>query len=105
GRQGALVARGLVAMNDVLVDQRVDDRLGVLEGGRGIGLVAGGDSVDDFPQRRAHACAERHVAIAVRFSSTGGFFSRLCIRHEGISTNGVVLRPRSVMTDLYLVNA
>src|SRR5688500_4735184 len=82
GRQRALVARGLVAMDDVLVDQRVDQRLRVLEGGGGIGLLAGGEGVVDLAQGRAHARTQRDVASAVGFSSTGGFFGRLGIRHE-----------------------
>src|SRR5262245_61402836 len=73
--QGALVARGLVAMDDVLVDQRVDHRLGFLERLHGIGLVAGGEGVVDLAQRRAHTRTQRDVTRAVGLSSTGGFFS------------------------------
>src|SRR5688572_6313104 len=62
--EGALVASGLVAVDDVLVDQRIDHRLRVLEGGGGIGLLAGGERVVDFAQGRTHARAKRDVTGA-----------------------------------------
>src|ERR1044072_4181387 len=79
GRQGSLVASSLVAMNDVLVHQRVDHRLGFLEGSHGIGLVAGGEGVVDLAQGSAHARTQRAVAVAVGLSSTCGFFRRTCV--------------------------
>ena len=75
------MASGLVAMDDVLVDQRVHQRLGFLQGGHGFGLVAGGQRVVDLAQGGTHARTQRHVAGAVGLSSTGGFFSRLGIGH------------------------
>src|SRR6185436_13453349 len=53
GRQCALVARGLVAVNDVLVHQRIHQRLGFLEGGHRVGLVTGGEGIVDLAQGRA----------------------------------------------------
>src|SRR6185295_10308373 len=74
GRQRALVASGLVAVDHVLVDQRIHQRLRFLEGGHGIGLVAGGEGIVDLAQGGTHARTQRHVAVTVGLCSTGGFF-------------------------------
>src|SRR6478609_9169063 len=58
GGEAALVARGLVLVEEVLVGDRVDDRLGGLEELGGLGLVAGGERLlhvfDDGAELRAH---------------------------------------------------
>ncbi len=54
-RETALVPGGLVAMDDLLVDHRVDDRDGYCVALLGIILLTGGDGVRDPADGGAHA--------------------------------------------------
>ena len=61
GRQAALQASGLVLVEDALVGDRIDHALGRLEGVTGLGLVAGGDSLQHALDSGAEFGAQRGV--------------------------------------------
>ena len=66
---------GLVAVNDLFVDQRVDDRHRFFVGLGGRFPVARLDGGGDPPDGGAHARAQGDVTDAVFIRLTGGFFS------------------------------
>jgi hypothetical protein len=67
GGQGALVARGLVAMNDVLVDQRIDDRLGIFQAVLASVLLPAATASTTL--RRAERMRERSATLRLRLVS------------------------------------
>ena len=66
-------------MNDVLVDQRVDDRHGFAVAGARLFLVATLDGGRDLADGAAHARAQGDVVCAVLLGLPGGFFRGLGI--------------------------
>ena len=83
----ALVPVGLVAMNDLLVDQRVDDRDGLAVAGTGGFLVATFDGGSDLADGTAHARTKGNIACAVLLSLFGGFFRGLGIGQRTLRKN------------------
>jgi tetratricopeptide (TPR) repeat protein len=81
GIELALVARRLVGVNDALADHGVDDGLGGLERGSGLGLVTGTDGVQDLLDRAAQPRAGGHVVRATPDGLLGALFCGLDVRH------------------------
>jgi len=89
GRQATLVPCGLVAVDDLLAHERVDDRDGLAVAGSGRLFVAADDGGRHVAHRGAHARAQRHIAGAVLLCLTGSFFGGPGIGHEiSVSTAG-----------------
>src|SRR5258708_35160266 len=82
GREAALVPRGLVAVDDLLAHQRVDDRYGLDVARSGRLRVTPGDGRVHVAHRRAHARAQRYIAGAVLLSLPGGFLGGLGVGHN-----------------------
>jgi hypothetical protein len=89
GRQATLVPCGLVAVDDLLAHERVDDGNGLVVAALGHVLLAADDSRRHVAHRGAHARAQRHIAGAVLLGLTGSFFGGLGIGQEiSVSTAG-----------------
>src|SRR6266513_1189074 len=82
GRQATLVPCGLVAVDDLLAYERVDDRDGLVVAALGRLFVAAGESRRHVAHRGAHARAQRHIAGAVLLCLTGSLFGGLGIGQE-----------------------
>ena len=69
-------------MDDLLTDERIDDRDGFLVGVLSGRLVALGDGRGHLADRCAHAGAQGNVAGAVLLSLAGSLFGGLGIGHS-----------------------
>ena len=78
--EAALVARGLVAVNDALIHHAVDDRGCFGERAGGFRMLAGLERQGRLPDGAAQLRGERVVAGAMRRRLSGSFFSRFRIR-------------------------
>ena len=65
--QPALVASGLVLVDDALVNHAVDDGHGILVGCRGSVFVAGITGLDDILDLCPHEGAHAHIGLAGLF--------------------------------------
>ena len=74
-------------MNDLLVDQRVDDRDGFAVTGTGDFLVAPFDSGRDLADGTAHARPKGNITCAVLLSLFSGFFRGLGIGQRTLRKN------------------
>ena len=83
----ALVPIGLVAMNDLLVHQGVDDRNGLAVAARSSFLVATFDGGRDLTNGTAHARTKGNIACAVLLSLFSGFFRGLGIGQRTLRKN------------------
>src|SRR5690606_15272746 len=81
GRQSALVARGGVLVDQVLVGDAVDDRLGPAERLGGPGLVAGGDGLADRLDGGAKRRALARVALVAGDRLAGALARRCDVGH------------------------
>jgi hypothetical protein len=89
GRQATLVPCGLVAMDDLLAHERVDDRDGLVVAALGRLFVAPDDGRRHVAHCGAHARAQRHITGAVLLRLTGSFFGGPGIGQEiSVSTAG-----------------
>jgi len=77
---GDSCAGRLIAMDDLLAHERVDDRHGLAVAGLGRLFVATG-TASSRTHRGAHARTQRHIAGAMLLCLTGSFFGGRCIGH------------------------
>lgn len=108
-REPALVPSCLVAVDDLLVHQRVDDRDGFLIACLGGLLVTRGDRGGDLANDGAHARTQREVSRAMLLGLVSGFFGRLGVGHESLHrqmrAGGALKRRGSVLIARGVVNA
>ena len=81
-RKPAFVSSRLVAVDDALVDQGVDQRNRGPIRGLGRLLVTTGDRDGHVAHGRTHARAQRHIAGAMFFSLAGRLFGGLGVGHK-----------------------
>ena len=99
--EAALVASGLIAMNNALVDHAVDDRGGTVERRHGFGMFASLHGGRCLADGAAQLRGEAVITGTVHRRLAGSFFSRFRIRQ---SANSLKTEPRILPTMCVNVN-